>query len=83
MDFKELREKIDEADTKLTAAFEERLEAVREIGEIKKKDKSPIYDAKRESEIIERLSDMVKDENKAAVEELYRAIFAISKELEK
>lgn len=51
-DIKELREKIDGIDRELQRLFEERMAVSKAVGEYKKERGLPVYDAKREREVI-------------------------------
>ena len=50
------RKRIDEVDHKILELLNERTRYAIEIGQIKRKTKSPIYIPERENEIIERLT---------------------------
>ena len=52
----ELRDAIDAIDRELLAKLNQRAERVQEVGELKRRTKSPIYVAGRERDLIERLS---------------------------
>jgi chorismate mutase/prephenate dehydratase len=55
MDLDELRAKIDEIDDKLLELFNERMELVHKVGELKNTTNSPIYRPEREQSILNRL----------------------------
>lgn len=50
-----LRQQIDKVDQKLLALLNDRASIVKEIGQIKKENHSPVYDAKREMEILQNI----------------------------
>ena len=51
-----LRARIDRIDEKLLRLLEQRAETVLKIGRIKKKHGLPVYDSKREREVLRRLA---------------------------
>lgn len=54
----ELRERVDEVDRELVRALNERARIVQEIVAIKAETGAPIYDPKREEEILRRVVEM-------------------------
>lgn len=58
---KDLREKINELDAKIRELWIERLECAKNIVEYKKENNLPIFDAKREKEVIENNSQNIHD----------------------
>jgi 3-deoxy-7-phosphoheptulonate synthase/chorismate mutase len=54
----ELRERVDEVDRELVRALNERARIVQEIVAIKDETGAPIYDPKREEEILRRVVDL-------------------------
>ena len=79
----ELRKKIDEIDNRLIRILNERMEIIREVGKIKRSNKTAIYRPERERSIIERL---YKNHNglltQSAIEAIFMEIFAISRNFE-
>ena len=59
----EARKIIDETDGELTALFECRMGAVREIAEYKKENGIDIYDSGREKQLIEKNLSGLKDKD--------------------
>jgi len=55
MDLTDWRDKIDELDRKLAALLNERAAAVVEIGRLKRKAGMPIYEPKREIQVLENV----------------------------
>ena len=55
------REKINSIDSKMAKLFAERMEAVKEVAEIKAENSLPIFDATREQEIIEKNSSFIEN----------------------
>jgi chorismate mutase len=53
----ELRERVDEVDRELIQALSERARIVQEIMDLKSEAGAPIYDPKREEEILRRVVD--------------------------
>lgn len=83
MSLEELRKEIDQLDNQILSIINQRMEIVKQIGAIKKKDQSPVYRPAREKEIIERL---VRDNkgllDQRAVEAIFLEIFAVSRNFE-
>ncbi len=83
MSLKELRKEIDQLDNQILSIINQRMEIVKKIGKIKKKDQSPIYHPEREKEIVERLvGDNKGLLDKRAVEAIFWEIFSVSRSLE-
>ena len=83
-DLKELRKKIDEIDKMIIEVFLDRIKIIKDISNYKKKNKLPIYDSLRESELLSKRKDMVNDISlHKDIEDLFKLILKISKEHEK
>ena len=61
MDIKELRLRINEIDKEMASLFEKRMEVARLIAEYKKENAIPIFDKKREEELIKTNSELIQD----------------------
>lgn len=61
-DIKETREKINEIDKQMAALFEERMNLVGSVAEYKMKRGLPVFDGKREAEVIKRNESLVSNE---------------------
>jgi len=79
MDLNELRLEIDKIDEQLIKLFEERMETSKRVAKFKKLHNIPIFDPKRELEILTNLTAKVKKERKAAVKALYMLLFELSR----
>ncbi len=78
-----LRAQIDELDNEILWLLDKRMRIVREIGEIKAKQKAFIYHPKREREIVERLTNLnPRFITPSAINAIYSEIFATSRHLE-
>ncbi len=78
-----LRLKIDNIDDEILKLLNQRMEFVKEIGEIKQSTQSSIYRPERERAIIARLKNKNKGLlNQNAIEAIYQEIFAVSRNLE-
>lgn len=77
-----LRIKINKIDTKLVELFKERLEVSREIGKFKKENSLPIFDEKREREIVEFFTSNEITDNKVFIEKFLHLLMDISKEVQ-
>ncbi|ODS84676.1 MAG: chorismate mutase [Cytophagaceae bacterium SCN 52-12] len=83
MDLKEIRNKIDAVDDELLTLLNKRMELVREVGILKRAEKSVIYRPEREQEILHRLEQQNNGLlNKSAIEAIFLEIFAVSRNLE-
>ncbi len=83
MDLNALRQKIDDLDGALLDILNQRMEIVREIGQVKRKSNAIIYRPEREKSIIDRLTEhnsglLTKD----GIEAIFLEIFAVSRNLE-
>ena len=58
----EARKKINEIDKEISRLFEERMTAVSEVLKYKKEHNLPVFDEKREIELIERNLGLLQDE---------------------
>ena len=58
----EIREKINEVDKQMAALFEERMKLVGSVAEYKMKRGMPVFDEKRENDVIKRNEQLVSDE---------------------
>ena len=61
-DLKATRERINEVDKKMAALFEERMNLVGSVAEYKMKRGLPVFDGKREAEVIKRNENFVSNE---------------------
>ena len=57
------RKKINEIDKEMAKLFEERMKAVLEVLKYKKEHNLPVFDEKRERELIERNVSLLQDES--------------------
>jgi len=83
MTLDELREKIDEVDDTLLALYNERMELVHKVGELKNTTGAPIYRPEREQAILNRLKGQ--NEGKltdGAIDALFLEMFAVARNLE-
>ncbi len=77
----EARHIINEVDEKIAACFEERMKAVEEVIAYKIENQLPIFDSKREEEVIQRNLEKIQDENlKPYYKDLLIQMMRISKE---
>jgi len=83
MDLDLLRNKIDAIDDKLLELYNERMEVVHAVGELKNKNQAPIYRPERELSILNRLKlhnngRLTND----AIDALFLELFAVARNLE-
>ena len=79
----ECREIINDIDPKMQELFILRMQTVKDVALYKMIHDLPIFDEKREAEIIERLSKDVPEELKTYYIEFIKAVMHISKEYQK
>lgn len=78
------RKKIDSIDAKILELLNDRAQASKQIGKIKKKEGRGIYSPEREKEVLERLKSMNQGPvTPQAIEAIYREIMSSSISLEK
>ncbi len=74
------RKKIDKIDKKLLQLLDERMELAEEIGRIKKARSLPVYDARREEELVKKLKVLPKKTlGDGEMQELFEHIIRISR----
>ena len=80
-DLQKAREIINDVDEKIAICFEERMKAVEEVIAYKIENHLPIFDSKREEEVIQRNLDKIQDETlKPYYKDLLIQMMRISKE---
>lgn len=83
MNLQDLRNRIDALDDQLLAVLNERMELVREVGELKRSSKSIIYRPEREKQILDRLEKRNAGLlTRQAIDAIFFEIFAVSRNLE-
>jgi len=81
---KKLRDKIDKIDDKILELLNQRMQIVKQVGELKNKESKAIYRPEREIEIIERLDSLNSGPiSKSAIEAIFLEIFAVSRNMER
>jgi len=82
----ECRDAIDSIDNEMLELLNKRMKVVQRVGEIKNDTGGAIYRPEREKAIIDRLTQLSKDDagilNKSAIEAIFLEIFAVSRNLE-
>jgi len=84
MTLDELREKIDKIDDTLLKLYNERMELVHKVGELKNTTGAPIYRPEREQAILQRLKEQ--NDGKLtddAIDALFLEMFAVARNLER
>lgn len=80
MDLQEIRNQLDRIDTELERLFEKRMELCGEVAEYKLETGKAVYDADRERQKIQAVTDMATGEfNKQAVGELFLQMMTLSR----
>lgn len=76
----ELRQKIDQVDSKLVELFEERLDLVEKIAKYKEEKGLPIFDSCREKQVLEKTLSRLKNKTRAKqIEEFFKNLMLISR----
>ena len=80
----EYRKQIDTIDTKIVELFSKRFELVKQIGEIKQKNKIPVVDGNRFQQVLEKVKKIAEKQgiSKDFIEEIYNIIHKYACELE-
>lgn len=80
----EVRKHIDRLDTVTITTLAERMSLIPEIAEYKKKNRIPIFDEKRELQIMKKLLGIAEENglDKGFVEEVFLSVFNESKRLQ-
>ena len=81
---KKLRKDIDRNDEVIITALAQRMSYMPDIGKYKKEHNIPVFQEKREQEIMKRLKKMAKDFNlsESFVEEIFLSVFNEAKRLQ-
>ncbi|MBE6564117.1 MAG: bifunctional chorismate mutase/prephenate dehydratase [Ruminococcaceae bacterium] len=79
MELKDIREKISAIDEKFAGLFEERMRISEQVAAYKMENNMPVYDASRERDVLCRVSDLVSEDMRSYVQNLYRTVFDLSK----
>lgn len=79
-----IRLKIDEVDDKLLELIIQRLDLVKQIGEIKKQNSLPVKNKQREQQLLDRLTKQAAQENiePDIVKKIWKVLIEISYEIE-
>ena len=78
-ELKNIRLEIDAIDDELVRLLQRRMDIVDRVAKVKRERGLPVFDAKRESEILDRVSMIVGEGHKAEVREVFSALFAASR----
>ena len=80
MELSQLRREIDAIDAELVKLFCDRMELSAKVADYKKANNLPIHHPVREQEILETIGQQSSPNLAEYVKDLYRAIFAISRD---
>lgn len=81
MELSDYRVKLDQLDAELIRLLDERMGISQEIGKYKAENHLPVYDAKRENEILRKVSERA-EHYKINIVEVYKTILTESKKLQ-
>lgn len=82
-DLQDLRNTIDEIDSKLVELFERRMEIALKIAAFKIKNKLPVFDEKREAQVIQKNLMKLKNRNfQCELNELFSKIMKLSRQIQ-
>ncbi|MBQ5778274.1 MAG: chorismate mutase [Oscillospiraceae bacterium] len=79
----ELRTRIDETDRELCALINKRMKIASEIGRFKRENKLPVYDPKREGELLDRVEGMCDESVSSYARVIYQTIMDTSRAYQK
>ena len=82
VELSELRAQIDAIDAELAPLFVRRLACSRRIGAAKRAAGTPVRDAGREAEVLDRVAQAAGPENAAAVRALYETVLSLSRSVQ-
>ncbi len=83
IELNKLRNQIDQIDDQIIQLILDRLEIVKQVGELKRNTNTVIYRPEREKDIIDRLYQKANGQiSKAAIEAIFLELFAVSRTLE-
>ena len=74
-----IRERINEIDNKIVELWKERMETCLSVAQYKKENNLPVLDAKRETELLNRIGNMAGEELEVYSRVLYDTIMTVSK----
>lgn len=83
MNLEELREKIDETDSKILSLFERRMKLCEEVADYKAKNNLPVFQGGREKQVLEKIAQKSSHDMEAANRLLFSQIMEISKCLQR
>lgn len=78
-DLSQIREKINGIDNEIVSLWKERMNAALAVAQYKKENNLPVFDAKRERELLDRVADMAGEELDVYSRVLYETIMGISR----
>ena len=78
-DLSQIREKINEIDSKIIELWKERMETCLSVAQYKKENNLPVLDAQRERELLERVGNMAGEDLEIYSRVLYDTIMTISR----
>jgi len=83
MDLLELRQQIDEIDSKIVALYEQRMDVCRQVAEYKISTGKKVFDRQREAEKLAKVKSLTHNEfNSHGIEELFEQIMSMSRKLQ-
>ncbi len=83
IELNQLRNKLDEVDSKLISLFKKRLEISKKIGKYKKENDIEILDLNREEKVIKKFLSSAQKEEKKYIEIFLHFLMDTSKEVQK
>ena len=83
MSIEELRTQIDSIDRQLVTLLNQRFDVVKAVGQWKRENNIPILNAKREEEVIRKVTSELPEDRKEAFSLIYHAIMDAAKLYEK
>ena len=78
-DLSQIREEINEVDSELLKLFEKRMLLSNDVADYKKKNNLPVYDRRREREILNKVESEVREDMGSYAKILYSTLFQLSR----
>lgn len=79
----QIRLRINETDKELSCLFSQRMDLVAQVAKIKEKAGLPVYDPKREKQVLDRIAQSVTTEKATYLRQVYQCLMDVSKDYER
>ena len=79
----QIRLRINETDKELSCLFSQRMDLVAQVAKIKEKAGLPVYDPKREKQVLDRIAQSVTTEKATYLRQVYQCLMDVSKDYDR